>query len=220
MNVYIIIPVFNEEKNIQTTLEDLKQYNYTIVVVDDGSKDNTAGIVEMMGVKLLKHKVNRGQGAALQTGGGYALSQGADIVVHFDGDGQFLSKEIKDLVEPIEFEDIDIALGSRFLKENKGMPWLKRYFIHPISRVINAIFTGIKLTDVHCGFRALSITAAKKIYITQDGMSHGTEIISQIKKNKLKFREIPITVIYKEFGQGIKGGFKIIKELLLGKMIK
>ncbi len=219
MNIYIIIPVFNEENNIQTTLGDLKQYGYTIIVVDDGSKDKTVEIVESMNVKVLKHKVNRGQGAALQTGTTYAVQKGADIIVHFDGDGQFLAQEIKDLIEPIKFENLDITLGSRFLKENKGMPWLKKYIIHPVSRVINTIFTRIKLTDVHCGFRALSKQAAEKIYITQDGMSHGTEIISQIKKYGLKYREVPVTVIYKEFGQGIKGGFNILKELLLGKFV-
>ena len=219
MNTYIVIPVFNEEKNIQTTLEDLKQYDYTIVIVDDGSKDNTVKIVEGMSIKVLKHKVNRGQGAALQTGTTYAVEQGADIIVHFDGDGQFLAKEIKDLIEPIKFEDLDITLGSRFLGANKGMPWLKKYLIHPISRIINTILTGIKLTDVHCGFRALSKQAAQQICITQDGMSHGTEIISQIKRYRLKYREVPITVIYKEFGQGIKGGFNILKELLLGKFV-
>ncbi|MFH1376849.1 MAG: glycosyltransferase family 2 protein [Candidatus Woesearchaeota archaeon] len=220
MKTFVVIPVFNEEKNIQTTLENLKDYDYSIVVVDDGSKDNTVQLAKEKNVKVLKHKVNRGQGATLQTGTTYAVQQGADVVVHFDGDGQFLAQEIKDLIEPIKFEDMDVVLGSRFLRENKGMPWLKKYVIHPVSRVINRIFTGVKLTDVHCGFRALSKQAADKINISQDGMSHGTEIISQIKKYGLKFREVPVTVIYKEFGQGIKGGFKIIKELLLGKMIK
>ncbi|MFH1457102.1 MAG: glycosyltransferase family 2 protein, partial [Patescibacteria group bacterium] len=85
---------------------------------------------------------------------------------------------------------------------------------------INNIFTKIKLTDVHCGFRALSRRAAEKIKIMQDGMSHGTEIISQIKKNKLKYREVPVSVIYKNFGQGVGGGFRILKELIIGKIIQ
>ncbi|MFH1456772.1 MAG: glycosyltransferase family 2 protein, partial [Patescibacteria group bacterium] len=180
--IFIIIPTFNEAKNIQSVLGDLKQYNYETVVVDDGSKDNTVQLAKEKGVKVLQHKINRGQGAALQTGNDYALAQDADIIVHFDGDGQFLAEEIKHLVEPIMYENIDVVLGSRFLRRNKSMPKLKKYLIHPVARIINNIFTKIKLTDVHCGFRALSRRAAEKIKIMQDGMSHGTEIISQIKK--------------------------------------
>ena len=110
-------------------------------------------------------------------------------------------------------------MGSRFLKKNKNIPKLKKYIIYPVSKIINTFFTGIKLTDVHCGFRALSKKAAEKININQDGMSHNTEIISQIKKFKLKYREVPVTVIYKEFGQGIKGGLNILKELFFGKFL-
>jgi len=219
MKIFVVVPTFNEEKNIQNVLSDLKKFDYDIIVVDDGSQDKTLKLAQIAGVKVLEHKINRGQGAALQTGTDYAVKNNADVIVHFDGDGQFLAEEIKFLVEPIMYEKIDIILGSRFLKKNKNIPKFKKYIIYPVSKIINTFFTGIKLTDVHCGFRALSKKAAEKININQDGMSHNTEIISQIKKFKLKYREVPVTVIYKEFGQGIKGGLNILKELFFGKFL-
>jgi len=220
MKIFVVVPTFNEEKNIQDVLDNLKKNNYNnIIIIDDASQDETVKLARIAGVKILEHKINRGQGAALQTGTDYAVKNNADIIVHFDGDGQFLAEEIKFLVEPIMYEKIDIILGSRFLKKNKNIPKLKKYIIYPVSKIINTFFTGIKLTDVHCGFRALSKKAAEKININQDGMSHNTEIISQIKKFKLKYREVPVTVIYKEFGQGIKGGLNILKELFFGKFL-
>ena len=87
-NVWIVIPAYNEEKNISGVISQLKEVTANIVVVDDCSSDNTAEIVKNLGVNLVSHLINRGQGAALQTGTEFALRQGAEIIVHFDGDGQ------------------------------------------------------------------------------------------------------------------------------------
>ena len=94
MNVFVVIPSWNEAKNIGAVLQSLKKYDYQIVVVDDGSSDQTAQVASDFGVKVLQHEINRGQGAALYTGTLYALKQGADIIVHFDSDGQCLAEEI------------------------------------------------------------------------------------------------------------------------------
>lgn len=227
-NIFIIIPAYNEKHRIINTLNDLLKYDYQIIVVDDCSIDNTyqkvKGFIQEKNlsnkITLLKHRINRGQGAALQTGTNLALKKDAKIIVHFDADGQFLAQEIQNCLQPILDSQADIVLGSRFLQKNYSMPWLKKYLIHPISKLINYFFTGLKLTDAHCGFRAMHKQTAQKIQITQDRMSHNTEIIAQIKKLNLKYKEIPVTVIYHEFGQGINGGFKIVKELFLGKLIK
>lgn len=227
--IYIIIPAYNEQKNIRRVLDELKKYDYEVVVVDDGSEDNTYQIVHNKGAVVLRHKINRGQGAALQTGTEYALSKGAEVIVHFDADGQFLSYEIGRVVKPILSGDVDVVLGSRFIansankKANNAdvqMPLFKFFFILPVARVINYFFTGLKLTDAHCGFRAMNKYAARKVKILQDGMSHNTEIVAQIKKYHLRFKEVPVSVIYKEFGQGVGGGVRILKELLLGKVLK
>jgi len=218
-SIFIVVPAYNEEKRLASVIKDLQKYHYSIIVIDDASSDKTWSILSNFDIFKLRHKINRGQGATLQTGTHFALKSGAEIIVHFDGDGQFLTSEIEKSIEPILNSNFDIVLGSRFLKENK-IPFLKRYFILPVSKIINYFLTGLKLTDAHCGFRAMSRQAAQKINITQDGMSHNTEIVAQIKKLKLKYKEVPITVIYHEFGQPISGGFKILKELFLGKLIK
>lgn len=227
-NIFIIIPVFNEEKQIAQVIESLLKHNYKIVVVDDCSSDKTLKIANNFPVTTLKHAINLGQGASLFTGTQFALKKGADIIVHFDGDAQFLSKEIEAVIKPILEDGIDIVLGSRFNTNktqirtqnntNMQIPFFKKYIILPAAKIINYFLTGIKLTDAHCGFRAMNRNAAKKISISQNRMSHNTEIVSQIKKNNLKYKEVPVTVIYHEFGQGIGGGFKILKELLFFKL--
>src|SRR3989344_6321778 len=117
MDPLIIIPAFNEEKAISKVILDLKSNKYNnILVVDDGSKDKTAEIAKKHNVKVIRHFINRGQGAALQTGTEYALENGAEIIVHFDADGQFLAEDIKDIIAPLK-EGYDIALGSRFLNK-------------------------------------------------------------------------------------------------------
>ena len=231
-NIFIIIPAFNEEKHISDVVNELLILGYYVIVVDDGYADRTAELARAAGAVVLCHKINRGQGAALATGTLYALRAGAEIMVHFDGDGQFLSSEIKTLIEPLARGEVDIVLGSRFFKyangcelgrqinANKNMPFLKKYFILPTARILNYFLTGLKLTDAHCGLRAMNRLAAAKIKIDQDGMAHNTEIVAQIKKNNLRWRELPVTVIYHEFGQGIGGGVKILKDLFIKKMIK
>ena len=217
-NIFIIIPAFNEEKNIAQVIKNLLEHNYQIVVVDDCSTDNTFEILKQFPITVLKHEINRGQGAALQTGTDFALKNNAEIIVHFDADGQYLVNEIQQTLVSLLNNEVDIILGSRFLQKNKKMPFAKRKIIHPVSRVINRLITGIKLTDAHCGYRVLSNKAGQKIKIFQDRMSHNTEIISQIKKNNLRFKEVPVTVIYNEFGQGVGSGFKILKEICLSKL--
>jgi len=218
-NIFVVVPAFKEEKKIKQVARELLGLGYEVVVVDDGSVDQTWQEAQESGAWVLRHKINRGQGAALQTGTDFAIKKGAEVVVHFDGDGQFLASEIKEAIEPVIFGSVDVVLGSRFLKENK-LPVLKQKIILPIARIINTFLTGIKLTDAHCGFRALSKRAAEKIKVLQDGMSHNTEIVAQIKKNNLSWQEVPITVIYHEFGQGVGGGFKILKELLVGRVVR
>ena len=217
---FVVVPAYNEAKNIQNTLDDLLKYGYKIVVVDDGSQDETVALALAKDVSVICQQINRGQGAALQTGTEFALQNGARIVIHFDADGQFLANEISNVIQPLINNEADIILGSRFLQKNIQMPWLKRKIIHPVSRLINYFLTGLKLSDAHCGLRAMNRLAAEKIVILQDGMSHNTEIVAQIKKNNLRFKELPVSVIYKEFGQGIGGGFKILWELLIQKVIK
>ncbi|MDP2586459.1 MAG: glycosyltransferase family 2 protein [Candidatus Komeilibacteria bacterium] len=218
-NVFIIIPCYNEAEHLAKVIESVKPYG-RVVVVDDGSTDNSFQIAVSSGTLVLKHLVNRGMGAALETGDRLARSQGAEIVVHFDADGQHVAEEIPLLIQPIVNNEADAVLGSRFLKPTSAIPFFKKHFILKPAVFFQNSMLGVKLTDAHNGFRALSCHALEKIRITQDGMAHATEIIEQIKTNNLTYQEVPVTVIYHEFGQGFLSGLKILKDLIFGKINK
>ncbi|OIO46859.1 MAG: hypothetical protein AUJ28_01670 [Parcubacteria group bacterium CG1_02_37_51] len=216
--IYIVIPAWNEAQNIAAVLANLAQYDYQVVVVNDGSVDETAQEVKKFAnVYLLSHLINRGMGAALQTGNEFALQQGAEVIVHFDADGQMQAKDIESMILPIFSGEVDITMGSRHMGMKSNLPWLKRYIIQPPAKVINFLFTGMNLTDVHNGFRALNRKAAATIEIKQDGMAHATEILQHVSKYDLRYQEIPVEIIYTDFGQGIMGGFKILRDLIIKK---
>lgn len=217
--VFCVIPAWNESKNISGVITSVKPLVDAVVVVDDGSSDDTYDLAKNHNITVLRHTTNRGQGAGLQTGNDYALSAGADIIVHFDADGQFLAKEIKDLIEPIKQGKADAVFGSRFMEKRSEIPFLKKYIIMPLARMFNS-FLGIKgMTDPQSGFRALSRRVAEKIRIEHDDMAHCSEILMKVFKNNFRVKEVPTTVIYEEFGQRFGGGIKIIKSIFIKKII-
>ena len=221
--LFVIVPAYNEEKTIGDVLKgvfDTQISPINVVVVDDGSSDNTAETAKSVGAIVLRHEVNRGQGAALQTGNEYALAHGAGAVVHFDADGQFDAADISGALAVMQNKNADVILGSRFLDSRSKIPWTKKYLILPVSRFINWLFTGLKLTDAHNGFRILSRRALEKINIAQDRMAHNSEIVKQIKEHNLAFVEHPVRVKYFEYGQGVGGGLKIIGEMLQERLMK
>ena len=226
MKTFCIIPAYNEEINIAKVIKDVIPYVDTIVVIDDCSCDNTYIEAKKAGATVLRHVINRGQGAALQTGNEYAIKHGADVIVHFDADGQFLAKEISMAILPLVNKEVDVVLGSRFLEKKSNMPFTKKYFIMPIARLVNKIFLKSTLTDPQNGFRVLSRDAAMRIVIMNDGSAHCSEILHKIYKYKLRVKEVPITVIYNDFGQSLlggkgrgMGGVRILKDLFLSYLI-
>jgi len=200
-------------------IREVKRYGEVVVVVD-GATDQSYWIAKNQNVKVLRHLINRGQGAALETGDLYALRHEADIVIHFDADAQHVAAEIPSLIQPIINGQADIVLGSRFLNKNNQTPIIKKWLILKPAIVFQNLMYGTRLTDTHNGFRALSNKALKNIKITQDGMAHPSEISEQIIANNLKYIEIPVTIKYHEFGQGFLNGIKILRDLLFGKINK
>jgi glycosyltransferase involved in cell wall biosynthesis len=222
MKIFCIIPAYNEEKNISKVIKSLDAFVDEIIVIDDCSQDNTYQVASKEKATVLRHVINRGQGAALQTGNDYALKKGADIIVHFDADGQFLAEDIKTATDYLLEGEYDVILGSRFLEKKSNMPIFKEKIIMPSARFFNKLFFNFTLTDPQNGFRVLSQKAAQKIKITNDGSAHCSEILYKIFKYNFKVKEIPITVIYNEFGQSLfggkgrgKGGLRIIKDLMI-----
>lgn len=220
MKIFVVIPSYNEAERIGQVLQDLSALPYQVVVVDDGSVDQTRAVVKKYSIDYLRHKINRGQGAALRTGTDYALNQGADIIVHFDADGQFLVREISEVIQPLLSGDYDIVIGSRFLGRQSEMPKLKKYIYFPLAHLVNFLFFKIKTTDPQGGFRAFKATVADKIKIEQDGSAHCSEILAKVFQHNLKWQEVPVTVLYRHFGQNFSGGLKIVVDLLFSKITK
>ena len=212
----VVIPCFNEAQSIGRVVSGLFELGFTdVVVVDDGSTDATSEVALEAGAVVLRHSINRGQGAALQTGNDYALRIGAQAVVHFDGDGQFNPCDIAGGLTLISEGKTDVVLGSRFMDNRSRLPWTKEHLLFPLARFLNRLFTGLCLTDGQNGFRILSRAALEKIVITQDGMAHNSEIIKQINRLKLRHQEYPVEVVYHRYGQGLGGGVTVVGNLLL-----
>jgi len=220
MNTWVVIPAYNEERHLERTLNDVRNQSdrYHVVVVDDGSTDRTYDIARSH-ARAIRHPVNRGMGAALVTGTRYALLQGADCIVHFDADGQHHASEIRRFIDKIETGEYDVVLGSRYL-DSHSTPFTKKYFIHWPARVFQNAMTGVRLTDVHNGFRAMSRSAAEKIRIEQDRMAHNSEIVAQLRARRLRFCEVPVTITYAEYGQSLVDGIKIIRDLIVKQLLK
>lgn len=219
MKIICVIPAWNEEKNIAKVIAGVRPFVDEIVVVDDGSQDNTALAAEAAGATTFRHPINRGQGAALQTGNDYAMERGADIIVHFDADDQFLATEIKDMIAPIIAGRADIVFGSRFLGKKANLPAVKKYLIMPLAQIFTRVILGIKLSDPQNGFRALNRLAAEKIRINNREMAHNSEIQIKAFQKKLRVAEVPITVIYHRVGRGWSDAKKIVRDLLIHKII-
>lgn len=217
MKIACVIPAWNEAKHIVKVINKVKNFVDLVIVVDDCSKDNTYQLTLEAGALALRHPINRGQGAALQTGSDYALDLGADIIVHFDADDQFAANEIPDIIQPIIDNQADIVFGSRFLGKGSDLPKLKKYLILPIAKVVNRFF-GVKTSDPQSGFRAYTKEVAKSFRIENRGMAHCSEILIKLSQSKWRIKEVPITVSYHEYGQKFSGGIRIIKDLIIQKI--
>ena len=222
MRTTIVIAAYNEQKNVGKVIKDLRKHGYRdVIVVDDGSKDRTSQEAEKAGASVLRHIINRGQGAALQTGISAALERGAEVVVTFDADGQHHAKDIKALVRPIIEGKADVVLGSRFLRNTTNAPVLRRVILKA-GALSMRLFYGLSLTDSHNGFRALSRKAATKIRIKSDGMEHASEIIEQIADHHLRYKEVPNTITYSEEtllkGQSNSNAIRIMTKMIIGKL--
>lgn len=222
MNLWIVIAAFNEEHAIGDVLKGLKKGGYhNVVVVDDGSKDNTANVARKHTEHVVVHDVNQGQGAGLRSGIQYALKHGADIVVTFDADGQHRVVDIPLLVKPVANGECDVALGSRFLGKKSNIPFLRRIVLKGGAFVV-WLFYGVWLTDSHNGFRAFSRRSAESIKISCNRMEHASEIIYEIKKNKLKYMEVPVVIQYtkysQEHGQSSLNAFRILWKMILHRL--
>lgn len=192
-HTWIVIAAYNEGAVIRDVVAEVTGEGWNTVVVDDGSRDDTANLARAAGATVLRHVVNLGQGAALQTGIDYAVRRGAHYVVTFDADGQHDAACIPALVEALAGHDV--ALGSRFLGKVEGASKGRMVLLRTATKVSNKL-SGMKLTDSHCGFRAFRTTVAPRLRITQNRMAHASELLRKINQPGLRVTEVPVTVRY------------------------
>ncbi len=223
-NVSIVIPIYNEGGVIGDVIEEIRKHgDFSIFIIDDGSSDNTKNQVAQHNVYYLRHVINRGKGAAVKTGVMAAHRSGADVVVTMDGDGQHDPADIDTLIEPILSEGYDVVLGSRMLN-HEGMPLLK-VIANKIGNVITWIFYGIYVSDSQSGFRAYSEYAAGIIDTRADKYEYDSKVIREIKRNKLKFKEVPVHVRYTKYSmtkpqkQGFINGLKTLVRIIWDKLV-
>jgi glycosyltransferase involved in cell wall biosynthesis len=226
--VAVVIAAFNEGESIASVIAAVpKKINtndsVNVIVIDDGSRDETATVAKKVGAIVLRHPINRGQGAALKTGFEYAKIHNYDVVVTFDADGQHRPEEIEPMVNMLFSEKVDVVLGSRFLGSATNMRFSRKLTLK-LGILFTRIVSRIKLTDTHNGFRAIRVSALKKMYLVQDRMEHASEIIDQIAKHKLSFVEFPVTIDYTPYslsrGQKSGAAIKIAGKVIASKMLK
>lgn len=219
----IIIAAYNEAGAIASVVRELRVEYPTVIVVDDGSSDDTAKQARGAGAIVLEHFVNRGQGAALQTGITYALERGAEIIVTFDADGQHDVADLPAMIEPIACGDVHICLGSRFLEKRTQIPVLRRLTLRG-AILFMRLTSRMRLTDAHNGFRAFSRDAARGVDLQLDRMAHASEIVDQFYASGLSYREVPVRVRYTEYslrkGQKSSAALRVAFDYLLGRLTR
>ena len=215
--IYAVIPAYNEGKNIRQIIINTKKYIDNVIVVDDGSKDNTKSAAEDTNVTILSHIVNLGKGATLRTGCDYALKKGAKYIVVLDADAQHNPKDIPRFLEKLKYYDIVFS----YRKRSQKMPFILRFGNWFISGSM-ALLYGIRLNDTQSGFRAFSKDAYKKIRWAASDYSMETEMISRAGKQNLKYVQVPIETIYSDNYKGttIIDGVKIIFNMIWWKIFR
>lgn len=219
----IVIAAYNEGAAIGPVVESVRSCAGWIIVVDDGSRDDTLEVARNAGAHVIRHPINLGQGAALQTGIDYAVQLGAAFIVTFDADGQHSAAEVMPMVQHLVNSELDIVLGSRFLGQTRNMPRSKAVTLWLAVR-FTRLTTGLKLTDTHNGFRALTNQTARRIRIRQNRMAHASEILDEIASKGLRYSEFPVTITYTDYsiakGQRVLNSVSIVKDQLMGRLVK
>jgi glycosyltransferase involved in cell wall biosynthesis len=201
--ILIIIPAYNEEGGIRGVLQrvpkELLGYEVKTVVVDDGSTDATEVITLEEGSPIVSHVVNRGQGDALRTGFAIAQLERAEIVINLDADGQYKPEEIERLVKPIIEDKADFVLGSRFMGFYEEAGSVRHVGVVFFSRLIS-LLTGIRISDCTNGFRAIRVSELHRLDLREDRFN-ATEIILEALKKKLRFEQVPVTMLSRAAGE-------------------
>jgi glycosyltransferase involved in cell wall biosynthesis len=215
--VSIVVPAYEEERTISKVISELLQLkkiipSMEIIVVDDGSTDNTGLLAsKFSSVKLIKHEKNRGKGAALQTG--FKAAKGKVIIIQ-DADMEYFPREIPNIIRPILSGKADVVFGSRFRRKPYGMS-LSHFLGNVILSLVASVMYAEGITDIMTGFKAFSNKVLESVDIKQKGFLVEVELTSQVLRNGWRFQEIPIDYTYRHEGVSKITSRDGIKSLLL-----
>jgi glycosyltransferase involved in cell wall biosynthesis len=222
--VWIVVPAFNEAAVIGEVIADLRSVFDHVVCVDDGSTDGTGETALRAGAHLVRHPINMGQGAAIQTGVEYARKQpGAKVFATFDADGQHRIKDVAAMIDRLVTDDVDVVIGTRFARHDGARPpLLKRIVLRTAAR-LSRRGRRLGLTDTNNGLRVFNKKVADGLDITMSGMSHANEFVMLIAENNWRVVEEPVEVLYTEYskskGQPLLNGVNIVFDgFLRGRM--
>ena len=218
-DVWLVVPVYNEAPVIADVVREVRRTFPNVVCVDDGSRDKSSDQIRGSGAHLVRHPVNLGQGAALQTGVDYARAQpGAQYFVTFDADGQHQVEDVERMIQRLRNEPLDIVLGTRFHATTENIPFIKRFVLKTVV-LLSPALRKLKLTDAHNGLRAFNHKVAESMNITLNGMGHASQIVEMIAREDWRVAEEPVTILYTEYsmakGQSLINGVNILFDSLL-----
>ncbi len=211
MDTFVVVPAYNEENYIGRVLDQLREQEVEVVVVDDGSRDKTATIAKNKGVKVLRNVINLGKGAALRLGCDYACKKGAKKIIVIDADGQHDPAKIPDFVAALH--NVDIVFGYR--AEWQRMPFVLRFGNWGINTMISILY-GVRLRDTQSGYRAFRADVYWKLRWKACDYSMESEMIANMGRRKLRYAQIPIATIYadKYKGTTVLDGVKIVMRMI------
>lgn len=218
--IALVVPAFNEKRTIAAVIRDLKMLSgVLVIVVDDGSSDESGEIAKREGALVLRHPVNRGLGAALQTGFKKALTLGVDFIVTFDADGQHRASDIGRMIQPLRAGEADAVIGSRNFSKN--VPVVRKIY-NLVANFLGFLFFGIYVSDTQSGLRAFRRDTLLKFRPLGDRMEVSSEIIGELKRIGARIKEIPIESIYTSYslskGQSFMTGIKTLFAIILHKL--
>ncbi len=209
MNWITAIPVFNEERHLKGVLQEVQRFSPHILVVNDGSTDETAGILKRFSrgkpmvnfghgkFEVISHPVNRGYGAALISAFQYALAHDIEVLVTMDCDGQHEPHRLGVLLEALD-KETDIVSGSRYLRDfrqDTAPPQDRQQINRVITSELNERF-GLQLTDAFCGFKAYRVEALSRLHITETGWGMPLQLLVQAARLGLRIKEVGVPRVY------------------------
>ncbi len=223
-DVAIIIPAYNEGPAVAATINSIPKAFHNIICVDDGSMDDTTKQIRTTRAILVKHPINLGQGAAIQTGIEYALlDPKIQYFVTFDADGQHQIEDVEKMLKHLKDNKLDIVLGSRFLGKAENISAKKKRMLKLAVKFSN-FTTGVKLTDTHNGLRVFNRFTAEHLQLKMPDFSHASEIIERIAERGFKYEEVPVTIVYTDYsrskGQSMINAVNISFDMLMNKVVR